>query len=326
MRAILVPLDGSPLAESALPVAAGIAARTGASLALASVYEPGLPVRGGQGAMVYDQRWDAEMRAALRDGLASTRQRLAAMAPKVRVTSVVLDGAVARTLAAYVTSVGAELIVLTSHGRGGSVGAWLGSVTDELVRRSRIPVLVLRAGGAADSRGPAGNAFRHVLVPLDGSPASEGVMVAAEAVAGTQGVKYTLLRVAPPLHPLLQAVATEDEIERDRAEQREIAEREVRDTDARLRARGFDVSSVVRMDLQPARAIHAVAEEIGADLIAIATHGRGPFGRLLLGSVADKVLRGATVPVLVHRIVEESPAAPLAPQLDRGEPRSQHPD
>ena len=78
MHTILVPLDGSPLAERALPVALGLARRGGGTLELATVHEPALPVRGGQGAPVFDQRFDAELRAGLRRYLDATARPVVA--------------------------------------------------------------------------------------------------------------------------------------------------------------------------------------------------------------------------------------------------------
>jgi nucleotide-binding universal stress UspA family protein len=315
MRTILVPLDGSMLAESALPMAAAIAARWGARVVLAGVHEPGLPVHGGRGTAAYDQRRSAELRAALESSLEAAAQRISTTAPGAAVDIALLDGDVASALASHASDVGADLVVLSSHGRGGASRRWLGSVTDELMRRVAIPLLVLRAGETDASRRHSAGEFHHVLVPLDGTAAGEKAIDMAQLVAGTKGVHYTLLRVASPLHPLLQAVPVEPAVERDAVEQRQQAEREVADTASRFRARGFDVSTIVRMELQPARAILAVAEEIGADLIAMATHGRGPLRRFLLGSTAPKVLLGAPVPVLVHRLAEESATAAEPPTL-----------
>jgi nucleotide-binding universal stress UspA family protein len=72
----------------------------------------------------------------------------------------------------------------------------------------------------------------------------------------------------------------------------------------RLRACGFDAQGHVALDIQPARAILDTARDVGADLIAIATHGRGPIGRFLIGSVADKVLRAAEIPAMVQHVPE----------------------
>jgi nucleotide-binding universal stress UspA family protein len=199
-------------------------------------------------------------------------------------------------------------VVLTSHGRGGASRFWLGSVTDTLVRQLRIPILVLRADDAAAVA--PGGAFHHVLVPVDGVPESEQAIQAASALAGGEGVRYTLVRVVEQLHPLLQAVASEQDVERDTAAQRSEAERYLADLQRRLRGQGLDARGELRVSRHPASAIVGVAEEVGADLLSVASHGRGRVGRLLLGSVADKLLRAAHLPVLVSHVGgEEQPAA-----------------
>lgn len=303
MRAILVPLDGSASAEAALPIALALVRRDEARLVLATAIEPPPSVRGGQGALVFDQRLDTERRAAMRQYLRQVTVRLLGEDGSLPIEARFLEGPAAATIVQAANESGAELVVLTSHGRGGASRLWLGSITDALVRQLRVPILVLRADdgtAVAPARG-----FRRVLVPLDGAPQSEQGIHAATALAGRDGVHYTLVRVVELLHPLLQTVASEQDVERDVATQRSEAERYLADVGARLGAQGLDVRGEVRVSRHAASAIVGVAEEIGADLLSVATHGRGRVGRLLLGSVADKLLRTAHIPVLVSHVGEE---------------------
>src|SRR5262249_2315226 len=87
------------------------------------------------------------------------------------------------------------------------------------------------------------------------------------------------------------------------AKLKEEAEKYLESVAAGLRARDFQVTTCVRVEDQPATAVLAKAGSADVDLIAIETHGRHGFARLLLGSVADKVIRGTTLPVLVSRPV-----------------------
>ena len=303
MRAILVPLDGSASAEAALPIALALVRRDEARLVLATAIEPPPSVRGGQGALVFDQRLDTEQRAAMRQYLRQVTVRLLGEDGSLPIEARFLEGPAAATIVQAANESGAELVVLTSHGRGGASRLWLGSITDALVRQLRVPILVLRADDGT-AVAPAGG-FRRVLVPLDGAPQSEQGIRAATALAGRDGVHYTLVRVVELLHPLLQTVASEQDVERDVATQRSEAERYLADVGARLGAQGLDVRGEVRVSRHAASAIVGVAEEIGADLLSVATHGRGRVGRLLLGSVADKLLRTAHIPVLVSHVGEE---------------------
>ena len=302
LRNVLVPLDGSPFAESALPMAADIARRAAARLTLVTVHTPMLPAHGAQGVPALDPGFDDEMRADIRAYLEMVRLRLAGEAPAIpEVETVVLDGPVPETLAEYAERADAGLLVLTTHGRGGMSRFWLGSVTDALVRRLDVPTLVVRphAGPVAPS-----GAFRRVLLPIDGTPESLAGADAAVAVLGTVGVQYTVLRVMSTVSRRFLTFVSAEGVEDDAADEREVALQELAVAERRLRDHGADVRGVVRFHGSPAAAIVEYAAESRADLIAMATRGRGPVGRLLLGGVTDKVLRTATVPVLVRHAGE----------------------
>jgi nucleotide-binding universal stress UspA family protein len=105
-----------------------------------------------------------------------------------------------------------------------------------------------------------------------------------------------------PLHPLLRAVAIGGEYERDLAEQLAMVLGYLRGAEETLRSSGMRVSTCAPVEFDPPRAICDCAQQYGVDLIAIATHGRGPVPRALLGSVADKVLRSTDRPVLIYRV------------------------
>lgn len=239
---------------------------------------------------------DERCRALLRDHLAKQEGRLREQG--VRAEYVLHEGRPATEIAREAESV--DLVVLSSHGRGGVDRLWLGSVTDELVRRLTTPVLVVRAPAEGDP--PVSGRFARVMIPLDGAPEAEKALGTALAVAGSEGVVHTLLRVATPLHPLLLAAATRAEAERDTAEQTEIASRYVTDAAARLAPPEGVVKPLVVAGSDPARAILKAAEEQHADLLVLATHAGGAMERILIGSVADKVLRAAHVPVLLQHV------------------------
>jgi nucleotide-binding universal stress UspA family protein len=311
MRTILVPLDGSSFSEHALPVAIGAAARMGALLRLVAVYERMPVVRGGQGALAFDTRLDAELRAELRAYLEKCRRRIALVAPIVEVDTVVLDGSAAEAIAEHTRAAGAELVVMTTHGRRGLRRMWLGSVADALVRHLAVPALVVHPPRGEPLQLGIPN-VRRILLPLDGSTESEGVIEAALALAGKHRVQYTLLRVMMSDDVLRFAAPGDDAVERT-LHRKHLAVTAYLDALAsRLRARGLKVGTAVREHVDPAIAILEYALEGDVDVIAMATHGRGPVGRLLVGSVADKVLRAGSVPVLLRHIPREEPAAVTA--------------
>jgi nucleotide-binding universal stress UspA family protein len=348
-RLILVPLDGSDFAEHALPTALRLARDHGAALHIVRVY---VPVAGvyGERAVPYDAALDRELMKQAKDYLDGVVKRLAEVAG-IRSSSVLLEGSVADTISAHAEAIGADLLVMTTQGRGPLARFWLGSVADELVRQANIPILFVRSQSAAPdfSQEPA---FGRVLIPLDGSPLAERVLGPVFALDTGAQTEYTLLRVVTPLGDanyssaaaaytgfrearkelqddpaeLTEASVTpppemnygsaaaayaglRDALEQlqelDRAESNgahAYLERLAQD----LRGRSFTVNTRVITNDRPASAILDDASAQGADLIALATRGRGGLKRFVLGSVADKVLRGANTAVLVYRPVDES--------------------
>jgi nucleotide-binding universal stress UspA family protein len=283
-RSLLVPLDGSGLAEHALPLALSIARRTGATLHLVRVHTP-VPA----GVEAIDSTMDDSAREEESIYLNAMTTRLTAAAA-VPVSSRLLDGPIAAVLDEHALAMGSDLIVMTTHGRGLFARFWLGSVADELARRVSIPVLMVRPQpGPPELR--ADKVLQHVLIPLDGSTLAEQMIEPAVDLAYSMQAACTLLQVIPPLgrHSIIL-----------HGQHRRHAEAYLEAILARLPAQTMHVRARVVSSEQPAVAILAEARAHNIDLIALATHGRGGFKRLLLGSVADKVLRGASASVLVY--------------------------
>ena len=296
-NSILVPLDGSTFAESALPVALDVAQRKGARLHVVQVNEPVmLPVDPMGLPDLSEWKRAAELQAE--EYLQSIANRCVEEAG-VSVRTEFLQGKTATALAMYVTEMDVGLIVMTTHGRGGINRVWMGSVADALVRRVRVPVLLLRPA-------PAGTnpqfAARHILVTLDGSDLATRAIERAVELGTVFGARYTLLRVVLP-NPLVPAPLVyprKDQLELV-ARERSAAFGQLESEASILRARGLDVQTVVVEAHNPATAILQFALENDVDVIALATHGRGGWSRVALGSVADKVMRGSTIPVLLYR-------------------------
>ncbi|MBI2322556.1 MAG: universal stress protein [Chloroflexi bacterium] len=148
--------------------------------------------------------------------------------------------------------------------------------------------------------------YQHVLVPLDGSATAEAAMPHAEALARQGGARLTLLRVLPP--PDSYVIPEAVFVDREQVMRSLEAEalgylRAVRE---RLEGGGLTVRTTTRVG-DAATAILDTARAVGADLIVMATHGRSGLGRWALGSVADRVVRAAGVPVLLVRPSEPPP-------------------
>lgn len=307
MRAILVPVDGSPLAETALHTALAIARRDGARVdAVSVVATPVLPMDAG-GAPVLDTRLEHELVTQAEEYLGRLRGQLKEMAPDVTTSATLVRGRPEQAIVAQAEREGHDLIVMTTHGRSGVSRLWLGSVASGVLRHSPMPVLLLRdvSSAAPRERIPL---FPTVVVALDSSDTSELILPDAMSVAG-RGAAIHLVSVTVP-ERWLPPPSTIDvmsagtgaatspveltEITRDSALARlnEIAER--------LRGAGHAAHVHVPIHHNAAEAVIAYANECGASLIAMTSHGRGAIGRALLGSVSDKVVRGSSLPVLLR--------------------------
>ncbi|MEI7645184.1 MAG: universal stress protein [Chloroflexales bacterium] len=293
---ILAPLDGSPASEQALATAARLAQHSQVALHLAHVHSPytSAPIT-IEGLPVIDE--ELHSRAADHE-LAYLRQVAASVSTAVEPIIARLDGPVAFTLASYCHEIGADLLVLTTHGRSGFTQLWLGSVAEALLYSLNVPMLLLRPTTTPVSPTP----FRHILVPLDGSSLSEQILPHAVALASYDGAELTLLRaIEGPSASESGRSALYRPHEINVADQRATADLYLSRLAVELLAAGHPAHTAVVAAEHPARAILTTAEERGADMIALATRGRSGITRTLLGSVADKVIRGGTLPVLAMR-------------------------
>jgi nucleotide-binding universal stress UspA family protein len=288
LKTILLPLDGSPLAERALTYAAVLARRCEATIVLVQAVQvhtlPGVDPSEAQ----------IEVTADARQYLDTASGRLAA------------DGIVSETHVYYDDPVHAildlaarrqaDVIVMSTHGRGGLSRMLYGSVADQILRRATIPVLLVPSivEHAWPTDGPL-----PLLVPLDGSELATEALHSADLVTEAFGARLTLLRVVQPvpypLHGEGYAYVPYDE-------DAEVAEarRYLADQAAGLSGDGARVETRVVVG-EPARVIGEVAREKNVDVVVMATHGHGGLSRVILGSVATATLRHTTAPLLLVR-------------------------
>ncbi len=299
VKSLVVPLDGSTFAEAALPFALSVARRLETRVQLVSVYEDEPRVGGwlisAAGAKEWFEGYHWEV-----------RERIVAVSD-VPVSTAVVRGPMPKALVGYVEQQRCELVAMTTHGRGTLSRAWLGSVADHVMRHVTMPVLLVRPSDAAPKEGEQqlveAEPFAQILVPLDGSKAAEQSVKWALRLGHDRCATYTMVRAVPPLFALTTAYLphaiqeTKQFLEQGRKE----SETYLADLRERLRGEDLEVRTEVLVGVQPGWGIVRYADEQEMDLIVIATHGRGGVPRLILGSVADKVVRGSHVPVLVHR-------------------------
>ena len=298
---ILVPLDGSALAEGAIPMAIDLARRSKGSLRFVRVHTPVMPIAtvGDLAVPFYDPAWDDQLRKIAHDYLQAT----AAKAERELghpVTTKVRDGShIPDEIEREAGEFSANLILMTTHGHGGSALAWLGSIADGVVRSTHRLVLVVPERATAQPF-----TMRSLLIALDGTESSASVVAPAADLARLFGATIKLVRVVEPpiVGDVLTAVTSEtlDRFGIDRVA--DAAKADIDAVAAPLRQQGLQVDTTVIVHPNPARALIEHVSQAGADLVAMGTHGRG-VSRLFVGSVADKVLRGSGRPSLIRHPV-----------------------
>jgi nucleotide-binding universal stress UspA family protein len=299
LQRIMVPLDGSTFAEAALPTAFLLARGHASRLDLVRVHQPPPPVVAGPGGdPLYDPALDRELDREGRRYLDVLLGRIGAD-DRARAVTAYLYGPVAECLSRYVRDQAIDLVVMTTHARGGVSRAWLGSVADGLVRHSPAPVLLLRPGQEAASSRTVARVFRRVLLPVDGAAAEDRMIEHAIAVTGTSGVEYTLLRVVATGAPSVRTALPRRGEDPGSRVQRATVEATLDAKAEALAARGLRVHPQVVVDDDAADGILRYTAENGFDLVAMATRSRGGIERLLLGSVADRVLRNVETALLL---------------------------
>ncbi len=301
-RTILVPLDGSSAAEYALPTAAEIARVAGATLRLVHVhtlttnpiYIEGQPVLDKNLlplGLEHEKLYLEQLGASLRDRYPTVKITVEVLN---RSQEAMLNEPVGTFLAKHVVANGVDLMVMTTHGRGGLARFWLGSVADMLVRLTHVPLLLVRpAETPPDLAQPL--RLQRLLIPLDGSALAAEILAPALALAALMHAEATLLRIVEPLYVDQELLAYKEQLDGEAIQE---AQTYVADLAQRTDP---TVATQVILAPQPALTILDYAQSHEYDLIAMATHGRSGLKRLLIGSVADKVLRGAETPILVWR-------------------------
>ncbi len=280
LKRLLIPLDGSELAEATLPIARVLAAGVDADLTLVIVLPPGTQP------------------GSTREPVGYLHQIAASLEPSgLEVHTTMRVGDPAEEILELADEINCDGIVMATHGRSGLGRSVFGSIADHVVRHSSVPVLLLHP-----NQHPI-ETLKTVLVPVDGTPGGAIALAMAAPIARTCHAKLVLVRATVPLPiwlyeptlgldtgPLINPMWDEDE--------RVAAEVYVDGLAERLRRAGL-VAEGRGVSGQPGAAIVATAEEIDATLIVMSTHGRGGPARSLLGSVADEVVRQSHRPVLL---------------------------
>lgn len=288
LQRVLVPLDGSPQAEAVLsPVEAFLSKETSVLVLLQAVHAGTILGRAERGPALEERRGEAQRYL---HGLVRRFEERG-----FRVRARIGEGLPVESILRVSGEEAITMVAMTTHGRSG-VGRWImGSVAEEVLSRSLVPIFLVRSSGPL----PSSFAVRKVLVPVDGSEEALSIVPYVDEIARVFWAEVVTLHVRqrqsvvvgvpvagwpspPPFIP---------EVEHEGAAEHAAGE---------FRRRGIRVRSLaVKGD--PASRILEVARTGGADLIAMATRARSGMRRFLLGSVAEDVLRHTKVPVLLAR-------------------------
>ena len=293
-RNIMVPVDGSPFSREAVLQGLRIASKSGATLRLVRVGTSSI-LSGGPEAIPLENETLHRIQAAELADIYSIAAECRAHST-VTITASIQHGPVVDALIGYARRQQVDLIVMRSHTRKGLARVWFGSVADALIRESGIPVLVVKAPSVATAL-ESGFHYNRILVPLDGSLLAEQSIQPAISLARIDGATVTLLMVVTP-----SPVAAGEFVSASGDAPAKAVRAAKQYLDSCLMP-GTDKSVRIERKVVLARdvphAILSTADSIEADLIAISTHGRGALARARVGSVADRVVREASVSTMV---------------------------
>lgn len=281
---ILVPLDGSKLAEQGLPYAQMMAGAWGASVTLLRVTDPDarLPFTANQSASDYLEFTATSLKPLAVD----TMEKIGKPA------EVIVDIAKADENC---------LIAMATHGMTGARRWLLGSVASKVVQTAVNPILLIRA--VPDTPPSGVIALKRVIVPLDGSGLAEKILPYVRSLASKLSLDMQLVRTynLPPNAYVLADGVIDQGPAQYRKKLHEESEQYLDGKAAGLRADGFASVSATSIEGDAASELIDLAAGQPQSLIAISTHGRSGFGRWVLGSVAEKVVQNSRAPVLLIR-------------------------
>lgn len=303
-RRVLIPLDGSRLAEAVLPAAIAIARRCDATVTLLHVLEHNAPetVHGEQ------HLKDTQAAEAYLEDVV-TRYDLDGVPTEQHVHENP-EHDVARSIAAHAAELQVDLIALATHGSGGLRGFLFGSIAQQALRRTTTPVLLMRP----DVRDGRRANYRKILVPLDGTSQACAALPVAEMLALAGNALLHLARVVPTVGTMPSTSGSSAAATFSPSAAAALLDIEGQEAADALVAQRADLASSLTVTLEVRRGeavdeLLAVVEQSDADLVVMSTHGRAGVEGVWTGSVAAKLIGRLTRPVILVPIPRSQPAA-----------------
>ena len=295
---LLVPLDGSQLAEAILPHAQMWALRLRARLTLLHIAEPNAP------ATIHGEHHlsnSAEAEAYLAGQVQKLSQDGLTIEAHVHPGD---ERGVSRLLVDQAAELGADLILLNTHGEGGLREKLLGSIAQKVVHAGTVPVLLIRPQRDVQTEPKV---VRHIVLPLDGEPVHETAVPVAVELAKVFGATVHLVTVVPTTETLTGQESTPGELMPTAMRAvLDLAQQGGTEYLQRMRTMISTATTVETARGDPAKMIVSVAHRVQADLIVMATHGRMGLDAFWSASVAPKVLNEYVGPLLLLRAAEET--------------------
>jgi nucleotide-binding universal stress UspA family protein len=289
---ILIPLDGSELAEVVIPYARELAGRMGSEVFLLHACPPEHAYYHHMH-QIYLEHMADKLKIALNESFPGANQ--------VHVETLI--GEPVKAIYDYIHEKGISMVALTACGSSG-IKAWvLGSVAERVVRGVNIPSLLVRVRDGRATPG-SGKLIQRILLPLDGSEASKIAIPYARELAKLLNAQIILFRMAETVYAqsvdgMTAGVGVNwDEID---AQTQKYVEAEMEKIAAELQESGVLASHVVTIGIDAAHDILEQENKSQADLVVMATRGRSPIARWAFGSVAEKVLQEGALPLLAIR-------------------------
>ncbi|WP_237056392.1 universal stress protein [Microbulbifer sediminum] len=292
---ILLPLDGSPVAEEAIAHALSVARSCGAEIHLLHVQKS----QGQSGSHNVDPVDWRLHRAELRSYLNRLADKISAQ--DIPVTVSIMEGRPAEQIVEYCDDTNIDLIVFTAFGRGGPSRFDFGSTAHKVFSGAGCSFMVVRPGQApADLQSMQ---YRRVLVSMDGTPRSEWVACQMASMMRDQEAELILLQViAIPEMPRRMPITREEHATREKfVECNRRAAQAYLEEVARQLKNGITVRPLLLVDQNVAERIYATAEQEGADLIAMSAHDWQTGAQQVTGTLCHTVTCHSARPVLVFQ-------------------------
>ncbi|MBF8299207.1 MAG: UspA domain protein [Dehalococcoidia bacterium] len=284
-KKVLIPVDGSRHSEAIIPQASQIAAALGAEVTVFHASGSNTPARESEPGRVTQGYLNGLVSSVKAFGVA-------------KVDSKMVPGPASAEITRIAEESGFDIIAMTTHGRSG-VGRWaFGNTADKVLHTTSLPLLLVRP--KAEGAPQAQRLTSALVLPLDGSDLAEAAIPAAVALAKGLKLPISLQQVVPPYGALYAGLEPQSYDPRIDKEIEDAAGAYLKSMVEKLRGMGVMATAEVSRG-DAAGEIIDFAERFPDSMIVMSTHGRSGVGRWVLGSVAGRVVRAASVPVLLLR-------------------------